>query len=185
MKTHIEPLLTVDDLDALPDDGNRYELIGGGLYVSRAPSVRHQLVLQKVQFALGRYLEQNPIGMLIPGPGVIFDQYNAVIPDLVFVLRERCAEVVSDHVSGAPDIAVEVVSPGSTNEQRDRKIKRRLYGERGVREYWIVDPENLSIEVYHLGDAGLELFAALTADNELTSPVLPGFQLRVASVFEV
>ena len=185
MKTQIEPLLTVDDLDALPDDGNRYELIGGDLLVSRAPSVRHQLVLQRLQVSICLYLEQNPIGLLVPGPGVIFDQYNAVIPDLVFVRSERCAQIVSDHLSGAPDLVIEVVSPGSPNALRDRKIKRRLYGERGIGEYWIADPESCSIEVYRAGDSGLELFATCAGDDQLTSIVLPGFQLRAAAVFEL
>src|SRR5258706_16224952 len=95
MAARIEPLLTVADLDACPDDNNRYELIEGELFVSRAPGIPHQRVLNNLQFALGTYLKDNPIGRIVPGPGAIFSDYDAVIPDLVFVLNERWDQVVT------------------------------------------------------------------------------------------
>lgn len=76
------PLLTVDDLETLPDDSNRYELIAGELFVSRAPGLPHQLVLQRLQLALANYLETNPIGIIVPGAGAMFSDYDSVIPDL-------------------------------------------------------------------------------------------------------
>lgn len=85
MALTIEPLLTVADLDACPDDNNRYELIGGELFVSRAPGISHQRILYNLLIALGRYLEQRPIGIPVPGTGLILSDYDAVIPDLAFV----------------------------------------------------------------------------------------------------
>jgi hypothetical protein len=67
MAAGIEPLLTVADLDACPEDNNRYELIEGELFVSRAPGIPHQLVIQKLQIAFAKYLEANPIGVIVPG----------------------------------------------------------------------------------------------------------------------
>ena len=93
MASRIEPLLTVADLDACPDDNNRYELIEGELFVSRAPGIPHQRVLHNLQMELGSYLKENPVGILVPGTGAIFSDYDAVIPDLVFVRSERWAEV--------------------------------------------------------------------------------------------
>src|SRR6267143_5826366 len=110
MASTIEPLLTVADLDAFPeDDGNRYELIGGELFVSRAPGISHQSVLHNLQVEFGVYLKTHPIGRLVPGAGAVFSDYDAVIPDLVFALNERWPEVVSEGIFvGAPDLAIEV-----------------------------------------------------------------------------
>src|SRR5437763_15201976 len=93
MSAKVEPLLTVADLDLLPDDGNRYELFDGELYVSRAPSLSHQRVLRNLTTLLNNFLEQNPVGEIFPTPGVIFDEYNAAIPDVVFLTAEQLARL--------------------------------------------------------------------------------------------
>src|SRR5437764_5727967 len=77
MAARIEPLLTVADLDACPDDNNRYELIGGELFVSRAPGIPHQFVIQNLQIALVDYLRRNPMGKVVPGAGAIFSDYRS------------------------------------------------------------------------------------------------------------
>ncbi len=111
MAAKIEPLLTVADLDACPDDNNRYELIEGELFVSRAPGIHHQRVLHNLQLELGLYLKGNPIGIVIPGTGAVFSDYDAVIPDLVFIRKERWNEVTSGQkITGAPDIVVEILT---------------------------------------------------------------------------
>ena len=94
MAAKIEPLLTVADLDACPEDNNRYELIEGELFVSRVPGIPHQLVLNNLQLIFGAYLKEHPIGTLVPGTGAIFSDYDAVIPDLAFVRNERWDQVV-------------------------------------------------------------------------------------------
>src|SRR5882724_4562186 len=120
MAAKIEPLLTVADLDACPDDSNRYELIEGELFVSRSPGIPHQRVLHNLQVEFGIYLRGYPIGILVPGTGAVFSEYDAVIPDLVFVSNERWSEVTSaSRITGAPDIVVEIISPGSENRRRD------------------------------------------------------------------
>src|ERR1035438_5599867 len=133
--------LTNADLEAMPDDGNRYELIDGELYVSTAPSFNHQTILVNIAFAIMNYLREHPIGRVAPGVGVIFDDYNGVIPDLVFATNERMRKtLVGGRFRAAPDIVIEILSPGSSNERRDRHVERSLYAARGVSEYWIVDP---------------------------------------------
>jgi Uma2 family endonuclease len=184
MAAKIEPLLTVEDLDACPDDGNRYELIEGELFVSRAPGIPHQLAVQNVQKSFLIYLDRNPIGILVPGVGAVFTEYDAVIPDLCFVRSERWTEVVSGgKLTGAPDIVVEVLSPGAENRRRDLSVKRQLYAKYGVKEYWAVDPENHSVEIYRLLGQTLESVATLMDDDEITSPMLPSFQLKVSAIF--
>lgn len=151
MAAKVEPLLTLEDLDACPDDGNRYELIEGELFVSRSPGLPHQLVLHYLQVELALYLRANPIGVIVPGPGTIFSNYDAVIPDIVIIRHERWDSVTSEQkVTGAPDIVVEILSPGAENRRRDLQVKRQLYAKYGVAEYWIVDNEDRSIAIYRL-----------------------------------
>ena len=184
MAARIEPLLTVADLDACPDDNNRYELIEGELFVSRAPGIPHQRVLNNLQFAFVTYLRNNPIGIAVPGAGAIFSDYDAVIPDLVFVLNERWNQVVTgEKFSGAPDLVIEVISAGAENRRRDLLVKRQLYAKYGVAEYWIVDPQNRLVEVYRLRDGRLESVATLRDEDDITTPLLPGLRMSVNSVF--
>lgn len=182
-----EPRFTVADLDAFPeDDGNRYELIAGEIFVSRAPGISHQRVLQNLQFQFGLYLKDHPIGILVPGAGAVFSDYDAVIPDLVFVRHERWEEVVTgEKFTGAVDLVIEILSPGSANRRRDIVAKRNLYGKYKVEEYWIVDGENLSVSIFRLERKTLIETITLTDQEALTSTVLPGFQLHVSAIFRL
>lgn len=184
MASRIEPLMTVADLDACPDDNNRYELIGGELFVSRAPGLTHQRVLLNLELALSLYLNQNPIGILVPGPGMILSDYDAVIPDLTFVRNERWDEVVTgEKFTRAVDLVVEIVASGKENRERDLKFKRELYAMYGVQEYWIVDRENQCVLIYRLVGNILEEIAKIGVEDDITTPFLPQFQLNVSSIF--
>ncbi|MGA9769830.1 MAG: Uma2 family endonuclease [Blastocatellia bacterium] len=186
MTTRTSPLVTVDDLDLMPDDGNRYEVIEGEIFMSRAPGLTHQRIIMKLLAFFLKYLEGNRVGEVITTPGVIFNKYNSVIPDIVFVSNERRGEIAStERITGSPDIVIEIVSPGAENEQRDRVVKRRLYGKFGVEEYWVVYPDSRSVEIYRLRGAALELIAALAEKDKITSPLLPGFSCNVALIFHI
>lgn len=186
MSTQIEPIMTIADLDAMPEDGNRYELIEGELFVSRSPSLTHQAVSGNLFFGLKNHLLQNPVGEVWTTPGVIFSEFSAVIPDIVYISNQRRSEIASgDRISGAPDLIIEIVSPGTENEQRDRIAKRQLYGKYGVNEYWVVDPQQRTIEVYLRANESLKLQAVLQEKDELTTSLLPGFICRVAAVFRI
>ena len=184
MTTKIASLLTVEDLEALPDDGNTYELIEGELIVSSAPTVTHQRVIKNLTRELANFLDRIPIGEVLPTPGVIFDRHNGVIPDLVFVTNEQLERIGAEaHIRFAPALAVEVVSPGRENSKRDRVKKLRVYGKFGVGEYWIADPEARAVEIYRPVGGALALAATLGGDEEITPPLLPGFSCRVSRVF--
>ena len=185
MVAKIEPLMTVDDLDAMPEDGNRYEVIEGELFVSRAPGLPHQIVSTNILGCFLTYLAQNPIGRVVHTPGVVFGQYSGVIPDLVFYSHARGEEIIAnDRLNAAPEIVIEILSPGRENISRDRVAKRQLYARHGVSEYWIVDSENQSVEVYRLANQNLELATVLSIKDEITSPSLPGFAGSVSKIFE-
>ncbi|HEY7543701.1 MAG TPA: Uma2 family endonuclease, partial [Blastocatellia bacterium] len=174
---------TIDDLEAMPEDGNRYELIEGELFVSRAPSLDHQRIVRNLLIAFGNYLKQNPVGETFPGPGVIFSNFSSVIPDVVFISNERRKEIATEtHITGAPDLIVEILSPGAENERRDRKAKLQLYRKYGVKEYWIVDPQKKTIDVYR--SHKLRHSAKLTRRDHITTPMLPGFHYAVKDIVE-
>jgi Uma2 family endonuclease len=184
MSRQVEPLLTIDDLDAMPEDSNRYEIIEGELFASCTPSLTHQRVSGNLLWALITYLHQNPIGEVLATPGVIFSDYNGVIPDLVFINYDQRDEIASgDRITGAPDLVIEIVSPGAENERRDRIAKRQLYGRYGVQEYWVVDPQKRIIEIYLLEGQTLKPQATYTEQDDLASTVLPGFSCKVEGIF--
>ncbi|MEK6325786.1 MAG: Uma2 family endonuclease [Acidobacteriota bacterium] len=184
MSTQIEPLLTIADLDAMPDDGNRYEIIEGELFVSCAPFLTHQRVSRNLFVRISNCLEQNPIGEVLATPGVIFSEFSGVIPDIVFISNERRGEIASaERITGAPDLIIEIVSPGSENERRDRIAKRQLYGKYGVKEYWVVDPLQRTIEIYARVGRNLKLRTMLREHDDLTTSLLPGFSCKVADIF--
>lgn len=186
MSTQLDQQLTVEDLDLFPDDGNRYELIEGELFVSRAPRLGHQVVVGNAFSKIRMFLDEHPIGLVVYGPGVIFSQFSGVIPDLVFISNEQRGEIASgDKVTGAPALVIEILSPGADNARRDRIAKRQLYAKYGVKEYWIVDPESRTIEVYILAGEMLELATVFTDQDEITSSVLPGFSCRVADILSI
>jgi len=185
MAARIEPLMTVEDLDAMPEDGNRYEVIEGELFVSRAPAIPHQIVSGNIFYSFRKYLDDNPIGVIIATPGLVFGQHSGVIPDLIFFTHGRGEEIISaGRLVAAPDLVIEILSPGRENSSRDRVAKRQLYAKHSVKEYWIVDAENRAIEVYRLTVQGLELAMMLRQTDEITSPLLPEFSCPLSKIFE-
>lgn len=183
MAAKLEPILTIEDLESMPEDGNRYEVIEGELFVSRAPSLTHQNVVVNLLFAFKEYLRKKPIGKVWPGPGVIFSNFSGVIPDIVYISNERRSEIATgSRVTGAPDLIIEILSPGTENERRDRHVKRQLYRKYGVKEDWIVDPERSAIAIYRTSK--LKLVSKLGIRGQLTTPLLPEFRCSVTDIFE-
>ncbi|MCC6627624.1 MAG: Uma2 family endonuclease [Chloroflexi bacterium] len=185
---------TVADLDTFPDDGNRYEVIDGELYVTHAPHSDHQDIISHIEAALRAWDPERAHGWVLAGAGLIFSVEDGVIPDLVWVSAERAAVVLLDPATGArdgklhaaPDLVVEVLSPGAHHAQRDRETKLTLYSRRGVKEYWIVDRAAPTVEVYRRGAAArLDLAATLTAADTLTTSLLTGFVLPVSQIFRL
>ncbi len=178
---------TVSMLETFPDrlDDTRYEIIDGELYVSRQPSAAHQITCDELVTDLTVWDRETGLGWVISAPGVIFAEDEAVAPDLVWVARERLPTLLGPegHLHAAPDLVVEVLSPGPSNERRDREAKLGVYSRRGVREYWIVSWEQRWLEIYRRSDAALRLAATLLEGDTLTSPLLPGFSCSLAELF--
>ncbi|CAN5646868.1 hypothetical protein BH24ACI2_BH24ACI2_14570 [soil metagenome] len=180
----IAPLLTIYDLEATPDDGKIYELFEGELSVAKAPSLKHQELIGRFVTILYNYLDQNPIGQVWVTPGVIFDEYNSAIPDLVYVAKERIPQIASGiYIVGAPDLTIEIMSPGSENVRRDTLVKRQTYGRFGVKEYWIVEPVVEVIEVSRLQENVLTSVGTFRKTDEIRSPLLPDLKFMVKDIF--
>ena len=175
---------TSTDLDALPDDGKRYEIIGGELFVSKQ-HFYHQHVCGKIYGSLENWSEKSNLGQAIIAPGLIFADDDDVVPDVAWLTKQRLSVALGDDgkLHSAPDLVVEVLSPGPTNRRRDREAKLKLYARRGVLEYWIVDWRAQSIEIYRRLNTHLDLFATLTKGDLLESPLLPGFSEQLDALF--
>lgn len=176
---------TVADLDLLPEDGRRYEIIDGELFVTRAPHWKHQNVSVKIGTALENWSVQSGLGEPAINPGLVFSEADSVIPDVVWASRERLETLLDEagHLVAAPNLVVEVLSPGEQNERRDKEAKLKIYSTYGVLEYWIVDHNQQKVEVYRRDRGILQLALSLYASDALTSPVLPGFSVQVSQFF--
>lgn len=176
---------TTTDLELLPDSSNRYEIIDGDLLVTRAPHWGHQKAITNTAAELREWSYVTGLGETVSTPGVIFTDADNVIPDVVWISKARLATSLDDagHLTVAPELIVEVLSPGVDNERRDREIKLKLYASRGVQDYWILDWRLKQVEVYRRQAGLLHLVETLFLGDRLTSPVLPGFACDVERLF--
>ena len=177
---------TIYDLEVLAkNDAIRYEVIDGELFMTRSPHRKHQQVCVKIASPLDSWSESTNLGVTIITPGLIFSEVDSVIPDLVWVSKERLSQIEDEagHLTAAPELIVEVLSLGKQNEVRDKETKLKLYSVRGVQEYWIVDRFHKQVEVYRRQEARLVLVATLMGDERITSPLLPGFTCSIDRFF--
>ena len=179
-------LITSADLKRFPDiPGIRYEIIDGELYVSRQPTLGHQYAASQSEVALELWVRQFGDGFVFSAPGLVFADDQDVAPDVVWISRERLAESQDEHghLRLAPELVIEVLSPGPANELRDRRLKLDLYSRQGVQEYWIEDWRRHAVEIYRHTGAELQLMSTLGDADTIQSPLLPGFALAVSSLW--
>lgn len=176
---------TTADLELLPENGNRYEIVDGDLFVTRAPHWGHQKACASIAAELRTWSLSTGLGEAVPTPGIIFTDADNVIPDVVWVSKERLAVLLDEagHLTGAPELVVEILPPGVEQQRRDREAKLKLYTSRGVQEYWIVDWQLQQVEVYRRQQAVLKLVETRLATDELSSPLLPDFACPVERLF--
>ena len=178
---------TYGDLVALPEDQLRHELIDGEHVVTPSPGTVHQSILLNLVRHLLPYLDRSGLGRMLVAPfDVKLSLFTVVVPDLVYFTADRFARAVNEkHATAAPDLVVEILSPGT--RRRDKGRKRAVYDREGVCEYWIVDPEGRSITALRRprAGAGLTDVATLTvaAGDILESPLFPGLRIPVRDVF--
>lgn len=170
--------------ETLPDDGNRYEVIGGVLYMSTAPSFFHQWIIRQIFLTLYTQLDTAGVGLTIWSPlGVFMPGCDPVQPDLLVIRREDMGIIRGRRVEGVPALLIEILSP--SNSATDTDVKRKAYAQAGVPEYWIVRPARRDVLVYSEPDApGGDFMHSqrVAPDGELMSPTLP-IRTAVAAFF--
>lgn len=172
---------TKADYDRLPT-GAPYQLLGGELVMTPAPMTKHQWVLRNLGFELFVWLKKNKLGEVFYAPtDVELDDSNIVQPDLVVIKREHVDIIGEKRIVGVPDLVAEVLSPD--NAYNDLKRKFKLYERCGVPEYWIVDPEFETVEIYVNNAGKYALFEQKEASGGVSSFVLEGFQVEIGDIF--
>lgn len=167
----------------IPDDGNRYEIIGGVLYMTTAPSYFHQWVIMRLVQYVGIPAVTRGLAFAVPAPvGVLMPGCDPVQPDFVVVLQSRAAIIHNRHIRGIPDLIIEVISPGS--HTYDEHIKLDAYATAGLPEYAIVDPSVRTLSHYRLNQACC-YDAPSVADEDATIvfDCLPDIVLPIAELF--
>lgn len=169
------------DYALLPED-RRYEVIDGELFVTPAPTTRHQLISQQLEEILAPFIRSNGLGIMIHAPyDVVLSEHDILQPDILFVSERRRSIVEEKFVRGAPDLVVEILSPSTAS--RDREAKAKRYATFGVRELWLVDPEAKTVDVLVNAGEGFERYALFCTADTARSPILPGLEFAVAPVF--
>jgi Uma2 family endonuclease len=173
---------TYEDLRRMPESQERNEIIDGVLHMSPSAHVRrHQRVVGNLYALLRPFVEARGLGEVFISPAdVVAAPGRVVQPDLFFVAAERL-HIVGAFVDGVPDLTIEVVSVSSV--EYDRVTKFNLYEDIGVSEYWLVDPEDQSLEVHVLRDGRFELLGRWTTGGRAHSAILDGLDVEVDAVF--
>ena len=176
-------LLTYDDYVTFPDqDGIRKEIIEGELFMSPAPSIKHQLILKRLSQLLDRFVQQKFLGEVVFAPcDVIFSNINVLQPDIIYISKENFEILTELNIKGAPDLIIEILSPSTI--ENDRVYKKLVYEKFGVKEYWIVDPEQEIVEVWSLQDDRFQLVQKTGKDQKIQSQLLEELELDLSLVF--
>jgi Uma2 family endonuclease len=178
-----ERKITVKELFEMElEEGFFYELINGHIVKKQAPSPPHQKAVTNISTGINNFTKEKQLGDCYVSPiDVFFDNYNNTQPDVLFIKKDRLFVVTHDGIMGHPDLIVEVLSPSTY--RNDRTIKKDLYCQFGVPEYWIVDPKNQAIEVYSLENDDYTMSSFAIETGEIESKVLEGFKMDITLVF--
>lgn len=160
-----------------------YELINGEIVKKAAPTPLHQETSNNLSFALTSFVKQKKLGKVFTAPvDVYLHEFSHVLPDILFVPTENAGIIdYKEGILGVPDLVVEIISPGSV--YKDRVMKNNDYEAAGVREYWLVDPKNQSVEVYENVDGAFRLLAFAAEAGKVHSKILEGLELEISTIF--
>ena len=172
---------TVEDYMALPE-GAPFELLNGKLHYMPSPFRKHQIISINLSSFLNIHVKKNRLGQVLAAPmDVHFGEKNIVQPDILFVSNDR-KNILKKYVEGAPDFIVEILSFGT--KANDIGDKKKLYGKKGVLEYWIIDPEKETIEVFKNQSKKLVAHKKYQKNDNLKSLIIKGFSIDLIDIFE-
>jgi len=176
-----KPIWTYTDYCVLPQDYRRHEIIEGDHIVTPSPTTRHQKVLAALQFLLDTHVRSQKLGTLLFAPmDVVLSETSVVQPDLLFVSTLREHIITEPYVDGPPDLVIEALS--ASTAAMDRGGKMRLYAKYGIRHYWIIDPQGLTLEMFELREADYQLQAKFDKAETAVSTLFPGLLIPMAEL---
>lgn len=176
-----EKTFTYEDYRKLPE-GAPYQLIGGELVLTPAPGTYHQIVSSKLEFQMMGFILERKLGIVLDAPiDVYLEETETYQPDIIFIAQERMEIIEPARVNGAPDLVVEILSP--TTAYYDLRKKYKIYEKSGVKEYWIVDPEEKSVQVFLLKEGKFVLDQDVAVQGAVSSRLLGGFTVSLESIF--
>jgi Uma2 family endonuclease len=177
-------LITYDDYRKLPDDGKRYEIIGGELVMTPGASHRHQRISHLLEYKLEDYIQKHKSGEILDAPfDVVLSMTDVVQPDLMYISNERSQIITENNIVAAPDLVVEIIS--ESTKTRDQITKKELYEKYRVKEYWLVYPNEEKVEQFVLEDEKLELNETFEKSDMLTAKVIAGFSISLEKIFSI
>jgi Uma2 family endonuclease len=172
---------TYQDYLMLPDD-QRYELIEGELVMPPSPVPYHQWLLKNIAFDLEKFIREKKTGKIFYAPcDVYLDNENVLQPDILYISKERLTIIGKKNIQGAPDLVIEILSESTA--YRDMVKKKKLYAHFGVKEYWLVDPGEKTVEIYSLKDNSFVLAKRFCEKDILESPLFAGLKIKLLRVF--
>jgi Uma2 family endonuclease len=175
-------LWTYTDYAALPDDGHRYEIIEGVLYMPPSPNEAHQSASRWFVFYLTTHVHLTGLGRVYSAPFDVELVPNVVVqPDVIVVLHTNQGVITPSHIIGVPDLLIEIASPGTVGY--DRRTKQDTYARAGVPEYWIADPAARTVELLQLHQRAYHSLGVFQGQALLPSRVVPGLPVRVEQFF--
>ncbi|MEZ4935458.1 MAG: Uma2 family endonuclease [Saprospiraceae bacterium] len=173
------------EIDFPEGDNAWYELINGLLVRKQSPTLDHQNIADNILIAMKIYARKKKLGKAYSAPlDTVLDDGNSYHPDVLFVSKERyhILDEKERVVMGAPDLVVEVLSKSTAFY--DRGDKKDVYEKCGVREYWLIDQKNKTVEIYAYENQRFKLREMADELGEVESMVLDGFKMKVAAIFE-
>ncbi len=172
---------TYEDYEKLPE-GSPFQLIDGELVMTPAPIPYHQQLCKKIFLELSNYIENKKSGEILFSPiDVYLSESETYQPDMIFISNERINIIGEKKIEGAPDLVIEILS--ETTAYYDLKHKKRIYESCGVKEYWIVDPIEKSVEVYENINSKFKLFSSAILRGNINSKILTDFELEISKIF--
>jgi len=177
-------ILTYQDYLTFPDgDGIKKEIIEGELFMSPAPALKHQIISKELFLILNDFVRKNRLGEVFYAPcDVVFSNINIMQPDILFISKDNFQILTELNIKGAPDLIVEIISPSSRDT--DRIYKKNVYQKFGVKEYWLVDPDEEIVEIWVLKNNNFQLECRASKDQKIDSQLLKGFQIDLHLIFK-
>ena len=180
METDVKRKINAAEYEKLPE-GPPQQLIEGEIITSPAPTPFHQLIIGEIYSSIKKFANRNKSGKVLLSPIDVYLKNDEVYqPDIIFISNEK-KEIIKDNIKGVPDLIVEVLSP--SNAYYDLTHKKNIYEETGVKEFWVVDPNEKTVEIYENVNGTFIPFSKSKTSGTVNSKILSGLKIEIEKIF--